>query len=196
MTHIALIIMNNLPIYLLQEDQPGGGISGWVWVIIILFIVLLVAWRLISNRGREDFPLSEHGEPSEHRIEAQPLIQEQPLDTASERIDEERAMDMEASRGPVSIQTETPATPDQTPDNLVVIEGIGPKIASILAANAITTYAQLAATPANLIKQILDREGLHMAEPTTWPEQARLAAAGDWDGLNALQDRLKAGRQE
>lgn len=196
MTHIALIIMNNLPIYLLQEDQPGGGISGWVWVIIILFIVLLVAWRLISNRGREDFPLSEHGEPSEHRIEAQPLIQEQPLDTVSERIDEERAMDMEASRGPVSIQTETPATPDQTPDNLVVIEGIGPKIASILAANAITTYAQLAATPANLIKQILDREGLHMAEPTTWPEQARLAAAGDWDGLNALQDRLKAGRQE
>lgn len=196
MTHIALTIVNNLPIYLLQEDQPGGGISGWVWVIIILFIVLLVAWRLISNRGREDFPLSEHGEPSEHRIEAQPLIQEQPQDTASERIDEVLASDMESSRVPMGVQTAAPTPPVTSADNLVVIEGIGPKIASVLEANGITTFAQLADTPVQHLKQILEREGLRLADPTTWPEQARLAATGDWDGLTALQGRLKAGRQE
>lgn len=172
-----------LSIYLLQENQTGGGISPWVWLIIILFIIALVAWRLISNRGREDFPL---GEQSEHPAEVH----------ASEQIDEALASDMESSRAPMEVQTAAPAAPTQTPDNLEVIEGIGPKIASVLEANGITTFAQLAATPASLIKQILEREGLRLADPTTWPEQARLAAAGDWDGLNALQGRLKAGRQD
>ena len=188
-----------LSTYLLQESQTGGTISAWVWLIIILAIILIVAWRLISNRGREDFPLGDHSEQSEHSEhpgEASSAAVVEAPRSFSERIDEERATDMEASRGPVSIQTEAPAAPDQTPDNLVLIEGIGPKIASLLAANGITTFAHLAATPASLIKETLDREGLHMADPTTWPEQARLAAAGDWDGLNALQDRLKAGRQE
>jgi len=139
---------------------------------------------------REDFPLSEHHEEAPlAEVDVSP-------ESLDQRIDEERALDMEASRAPTSVQTEAPAAPTQTPDNLVVIEGIGPKIASVLASNGITTFAELAATPASLIDQILDREGLRLADPITWPEQARLAAAGDWDGLNALQGRLKAGRQE
>ena len=178
--------------YLLQENQPGT-ISPWVWLIIILLIILIVAWRLISNRGREDFPIGEHSEQSEHPQEAPLAEVDESLKSLNQRIDEERASDMEASRGPIGVQTEAP---EQTPDNLIVIEGIGPKIAGLLEANGITSFAQLAATPASLIKQILEKEGLRLADPTTWPEQARLAAAGDWDGLNALQARLKAGRQE
>ena len=34
-----------------------------------------------------------------------------------------------------------------------------------------------------------------MSDPTTWPAQAKLAAAGDMAGLQALQDSLKGGRQ-
>jgi hypothetical protein len=35
-----------------------------------------------------------------------------------------------------------------------------------------------------------------MHDPTTWPAQAKLAAAGKWDELKAMQDNLKGGRKE
>lgn len=183
MTYItALATINNLSIALFQESQPGGKISGWVWLIIILFIILIVAWRLISNRGREDFPLSEHGEHSEHSEH-------------SEHAEEAHPAAMEPSRAAAEVLVTAAATPPQVPDDLVVIEGIGPKISSVLQANGIMTFAQLAATQVGTLQEILQKEGLRLADPTTWPEQARLAAAGDWDGLNALTAKLKGGRQ-
>jgi hypothetical protein len=79
-------------------------------------------------------------------------------------------------------------------DDLVVIEGIGPKIAAVLNAAGITTFNQLASTDVSTLRAILEREGLRLADPGTWAEQARLAAAGDQAALQAYQDRLKAGR--
>jgi hypothetical protein len=81
------------------------------------------------------------------------------------------------------------------PDDLVIIEGIGPKIAEILNAAGITTFNQLAATDVSRLREILDQAGLRLADPASWPEQARLASTGDQAALQALQDRLKAGRE-
>lgn len=80
-------------------------------------------------------------------------------------------------------------------DDLEIIEGIGPKIASILKTAGVTSFAQLAAMDASQIMETIQAGGIRLADPTTWPEQARLAAAGDQAGLQALQDRLKAGRE-
>ena len=33
-----------------------------------------------------------------------------------------------------------------------------------------------------------------MMDPTTWPQQAQLAADGKWDELDVLQDELDGGR--
>jgi large subunit ribosomal protein L21 len=33
-----------------------------------------------------------------------------------------------------------------------------------------------------------------LADPGTWPEQAELAADGNWDALKKLQDALNAGK--
>ena len=87
------------------------------------------------------------------------------------------------------------ATPAPTPDDLKRIEGIGPKIAGLLQAAGITTFAQLAASDVSRLEQILSRAGLAMTDPGSWPEQASLAAAGKWGELQALQDRLKGGRR-
>jgi predicted flap endonuclease-1-like 5' DNA nuclease len=79
-----------------------------------------------------------------------------------------------------------------------VIEGIGPKIAGVLNVAGIWTFRQLAALSPDSISQILgqaDARLLRLADPTTWPEQARLAAAGNMDELQRLQDSLKGGRQ-
>ncbi len=88
-----------------------------------------------------------------------------------------------------------PATPPK-PDNLRRIEGIGPKISGILNDAGITTFAQLADTSVSQLQQILTDANLsRISKPDTWPEQAQLAAAGDWDGLDQLQDSLKGGRR-
>ncbi len=84
------------------------------------------------------------------------------------------------------------------PDDLQIIEGIGPKIAGVLQAAGIHTFAQLAATDVDRIKQILEQANpnlLRLADPTTWPEQARLAADGAWQALEQLQNELKGGRR-
>jgi len=82
------------------------------------------------------------------------------------------------------------------PDDLVIIEGIGPKIAHILQENGIQTFADLAEADLNRIKEILQKAGLsNIANPTTWAEQAQLAADSHWDELKDLQGKLKAGRR-
>lgn len=79
-------------------------------------------------------------------------------------------------------------------DDLKKIEGIGPKIESVLQEAGIRTYAQLAVTGVGRLKSILNDAGVR-ATPNTWPEQAKLAAIGDWDRLGALQSQLKGGRR-
>ncbi|MCC6288539.1 MAG: DUF4332 domain-containing protein, partial [Chitinophagaceae bacterium] len=82
-------------------------------------------------------------------------------------------------------------------DDLKIIEGIGPKAAEVLNAAGITTFAQLADTAAEKIKEILDvsESNFNAADTTTWPEQAKLAADGKLDELKEWQDKLKGGKE-
>ena len=86
--------------------------------------------------------------------------------------------------------------PTISPDDLKKIEGIGPKISEILTKAGIATYAQLASSESERIKEILAEAGSRykMHDPTTWPKQAGLAAEGKWDELKALQDELQGGK--
>lgn len=104
---------------------------------------------------------------------------------------EEIAGDVEA---PAVRRTMAAATTDGA-DDLERIEGIGPKIASVLRAAGITTFAQLAASEASAIEEILRAAKLNLASAETWPEQAALAAEGKWDEFTRLTDSLKAGRR-
>ena len=81
-------------------------------------------------------------------------------------------------------------------DDLVRIEGIGPKINELLRAEKITTFAQLAAAPVPRLKEILRIAGPRFKtwDPTTWPEQAALAAKGDWAAFDKLTREIKGAR--
>ena len=81
-------------------------------------------------------------------------------------------------------------------DDLQVIEGIGPKISNILQAAGISTYVGLANTSVSRLEKVLSDADIRLGNPTTWPEQAKLAAAGEWDSLDLLQDELKHGKRE
>jgi large subunit ribosomal protein L27 len=92
----------------------------------------------------------------------------------------------------------TEKAPSSNKDDLKKIEGIGPKIESLLNDGGIFTFAELTETDPAEIKKILDDAGprYKMHDPTTWPKQAALAAAGKWDELKALQDELNGGKTE
>ena len=91
-----------------------------------------------------------------------------------------------------------PSTPAVTVDDLRRIEGIGPRIAGVLQEAGITTFRQLSnASPEQLgeILQAADPRLLRLADPATWPQQAALAAEGQWSALEEFQGGLKGGRK-
>ncbi|NMC78326.1 MAG: DUF4332 domain-containing protein [Chloroflexi bacterium] len=110
-------------------------------------------------------------------------LSEVPLETATSEV---------AQR---TMLSEPEPAPPARKEDLQVIEGIGPKIAGVLQAAGIGSFKQLAQCKAEQLEQVLKDAGVRLANPATWPEQARLAARGDWSGLAALKAQLKGGRK-
>ncbi|MGB3587054.1 MAG: hypothetical protein WBA23_10970 [Tunicatimonas sp.] len=84
------------------------------------------------------------------------------------------------------------------PDNLKVVEGIGPKIERMLNAEGIYTFSQLASADNERLRNIMALEGhkfLAVHNPASWPKQAQLAANENWEGLESYKGQLKSGRE-
>jgi predicted flap endonuclease-1-like 5' DNA nuclease len=81
-------------------------------------------------------------------------------------------------------------------DDLTLIEGIGPKIAELLVAAGIDTFATLSSSKKANLSAILEAAGSRytMHDPGTWAQQAKLAASGKFDQLKKLQGELKGGK--
>ena len=81
-------------------------------------------------------------------------------------------------------------------DDLKVIEGIGPKAAEALVAAGVDTFTKLATATSEAVKAILEasESKLSHLDPTTWAQQAQLAADGKMDELKKLQDELNGGK--
>ena len=152
---------------LAQATDQARGIPWWVWVIIVLLLLLLF-WWWFSSRPKAEAPPDEQAPPAT----APPPQRAAVVD--------------------VPVAEEAPPAPD----DLTRIEGIGPKINGLLQEAGIQTFAQLAEARAERLEGLLSDAGLGaLANPATWPEQAGLAASGDWEALQVLQDALKGGRR-
>lgn len=81
-------------------------------------------------------------------------------------------------------------------DDLKAVEGIGPKIEGLFHAAGIKTWKALSEASVDSLKDILKVAGdrYRLADPGTWPEQARMANEGLWDKLNEYQDFLQGGK--
>jgi ribosomal protein L30 len=135
--------------------------------------------------------IEEVAEPVAAEPEAEEVVEPVAAEPVVEEIAEPVAAEPEAEEVAEPVAAEPAAA-----DDLAVIEGIGPKIADVLRTAGIDTFAQLAAADSASLTEILQAAGLRLAAPDTWPEQAALAAAGSWEELQQLQDRLKGGRRE
>lgn len=131
----------------------------------------------------------------------------EPLDTGNptEEIQEKAKSEaIQQTKAPKAVKSKRPTnekpmqrTDNAAKDDLTRIEGIGPKIQQILNERGIMTYTDLANTNPNALKIMLAEAGSRnkMHDPTTWAEQAQLAAAGSWDVLSKLQLELKKGKR-
>lgn len=155
-----------------------GVVAGLVMGLAGVSLVVLLLWWLWTRHDEEEealaIELKDTAAPGEEPLGAEP-------EGAEPTVAEEEPTE------------ELPAG-----DDLQRIEGIGPKLAGVLGEAGIRTFATLADTEVDRLEQILreaDPRLLRLANPSTWPEQAALAAAGDWEALEALQNELKASRR-
>ncbi len=172
-----------------QKDQHKES-PWWGWAVLIALILLIVLWVmwLLSKKGET---ASKEAEPTD-----QALADSRAPSLTPEEPSEPKAEASMASRAPSTASIEEKAEPSE-PDDLKVIEGIGPKIEQLLHEAGILTYKDLASAKVETLEAVLEKAGprFRLADPATWPKQAALAAEGRWDDLKKLQDSLKGGRE-
>jgi small subunit ribosomal protein S2 len=168
--------------YQAQNFRGRWGIfmASVVPPLVVFLLAAIVRRRRMLHRNRlaarfsrpalQEITLSEQPETAESGPSTQPEV--------------------ELSSAPAERAEETGPT-----DDLTLVEGIGPKVAELLAQNGIRSFRKLAmADPAEL-RRILDEARLRFINPESWPEQAVLAADGKMEELEELQKNLRGGRR-
>jgi predicted flap endonuclease-1-like 5' DNA nuclease len=157
----------------LTAAQEEGN-PWWLWIIVFLvlagFVVFMLWWWLRGAAEEEGIAPARHAQVKQ--ATSSPPLEVVPPDPVPDQPTHE--------------------------DDLKRIEGIGPKISGVLKEAGIRSFGQLAATDAEALRQLLqeaDPNLPRLADPTTWPSQAGLAAEGRWEELKALQAELKGGRR-
>lgn len=77
------------------------------------------------------------------------------------------------------------------PDDLKRLFGIGPKVSEVFQSIGISTFSQLSKMDSSQIQKILEEAQVPLVRFETWPAQAQLAAAGDWEGLEQFIEEYK-----
>lgn len=203
-----------LGINFMIADEPQQNLLGWTLAAVLLAVVFIAwVWSEIVGAQQEaqqalhpmdDPPASQAG-PS---TEAVPTTPPDPpaMETAPEPTQAEAAPATEAEPEAPAESPEPPAVEAQTAEDSAAtreladftrIEGIGDKYADALINGNVTTYEQLAAMTEDDLVELVKAAGMRRtASMSTWPEQAALAAQGDWEALDAMQEELRGGRRE
>jgi predicted flap endonuclease-1-like 5' DNA nuclease len=185
----------------LQAAEGSAGIPWWIWFVLIAVLLLL----LLIGFARQPEPGQSLPKPGERitppvaaAVAAESGEDEAPdaPTVVDETADEDLAQTTETADSESGVTAAEVSEAEPVPaDDLKRIEGVGPKIAGILGDNGITTFAGLAATEPEQLQELLITAGIRLAHPGTWPEQAGLAAAGQWNELEKMQDSMKGGRK-
>jgi|GEM_PF-906342 len=162
--------------FFLRYDGANAGSRIWLIFLITFLLGLLLHW--ISCRCRSY---------SENEVDVNPTPAPEP----------------QINNEPEPVIAQTPQPQAFVPaaasvvDDLKKIEGIGPKIESLLNAGGIKTFQGLVDIDLSIVQKILNEAGprYRIHDPATWAKQAVLAAQGKWEELDEYQDRLKGGRE-
>ena len=154
------------------EDDSGGSLPLFFWGLLTALTLWWLYLRPMTTERRAGVPRG-----------ARPRLTPSPSPAPGNDADADP---------PESGAAVQPA--ETEPDDLTVIYGIGPARAARLREAGIFTYAGLAELDEDQLRAVKVAVGLGGADSSEWPKQARLAARGDWDGLEAFKDQLRAER--
>lgn len=148
-----------------------------VEIIIMLLVAFILGFILRQILGCKP----KHDVTDHHKSQPEPVISSPPTTLDPETKTE------------VKIEA---TTSDVKPEDLQLVEGIGPKIEGLLHAGGILTMEQLATVNSRVIQKILDAAGPRYAmhDPKTWSIQADLIEDKKWIELSEYQDNLTGGR--
>lgn len=164
-----------------------------LWLIGAFILGLIFGWLLKQLFG------GSYNDTSEHKAKIKEL--QEKLDkceverNALSLSKANAATTAGVAAGAAMAATATKKPDSSVKDDLTKIEGIGPKIKNLLYDDGIWSFAQLSEVQVSRLQKILDKAGprYRVHNPKTWPEQAKMAAAGNWDALKKWQDELKGG---
>jgi len=197
----------NIPIFAMVDTNsdprdvdfavPSNDDAGKSIEIIMESVTQAVAEGL-EERKSEKTGGKDKEEAKAAKTEEAPKKEEKKVEAAPKAAEEKPAKKAEAApKKEEKAAEEKPAKKEAKakPDDLTKIEGIGPKAAEALVAAGVDTFAKLAAMKPEAISTILTDASPRLAHlvTDTWPKQAKLAAAGKWDELKELQDKLDGG---
>jgi predicted flap endonuclease-1-like 5' DNA nuclease len=177
---------------------------NWLWFFLALplGLIAVLIWQRrqvqsLVRRQRTIIRRARYVEPDSIPIDTRPAFDMADMEEAHHT---DHAFDIpEAALKYIQVEPDPVAeqAASQPSDDLKIIEGIGPKIAALLQDHGILTFQQLAVTPLEHLDEILVTANIRrISDPGTWAEQASLAALGDFEALQKLQDVLKAGRRK
>ena len=173
-----------------EEEDTESPFPTWAWILMVPFALILFIWWWMGRRPKRveiEYPIKQQRAvyPATRKTSEPVVATSEP--TTLEEAQEKAEETPEPKTGARKVQAKA--------DNLQRINGIGPKISEIFRDAGILTFEDLAAYDVEQLQKILDESGIRIADPSTWPEQARYAAAGDWQGLQEFQSKLKGGRR-
>jgi predicted flap endonuclease-1-like 5' DNA nuclease len=174
--------------------MPYTLMKGLVWIALALALGITVGWLLRSVTAHRQIvrAKAQHGETGElERLRAR-LAELEPIVLERDRLlielAERRSGVPAKMPAPVSEPMAGATTAELVlgrpivPDDLKVIDGIGPNVELLCHAIGIRTWQELSTTEVSLLRTMLRDAGprFRTHDPSTWPEQARLLAEGRW----------------
>jgi predicted flap endonuclease-1-like 5' DNA nuclease len=169
-------------------DSYGKG-TATAEIIIMLLVAFILGYLLKKYLSRGTNNEGNIWEDKYKKLERQYVLLEEKYNECCNK--------KQQTSSALRVVDDSTATKQIVKENLQKIEGIGPKIEQLLYAEGIYTWDALANTTVEKIKIILQNAGprYKMHNPQTWPEQAKMAANGQWEELKKWQDKLKGGRK-
>ena len=194
------------PLSVPTQANPMVFQQGPIWILLVF--VLAVGGALLWLTLTRESESSEASFPVLGENEDAPTVEAE-ISTDTETPTALPEPDSEPVAALASTTTTTKATTKKRPgrpakkktpkpkagDDFTRIEGVGPRIDTVLKEAGITSYAQLAESTVETLYTVVREAKIRAATPDTWAEQAALAAAGQWTELESLQDNLKGGRR-
>lgn len=204
--------------------MPYTLMKGLAWVLLAVVIGIVVGWLLRSVAAKRQIERAKQGRVDDAEVDELRQLRDRVIELEAVAADRDRlraeldradrppppqrpdalagapASDRiaEPEPGANGRLAEASAVIGRTVelDDLTVIDGIGPQIADLCHGIGIRSWADLATTEVSLLRTMLQDAGqrLKVHDPSSWPQQAALLAAGSWTEFRVLTEQLDSAR--